>query len=206
MTRWTYNEEPPAPTPRSLCLIRHGETTANRDAIIAGRLNVSLTEQGRNQARALAQTHWPEPITVFCSPMERACETAHLGFPMSKPTVIPGLHERDWGIFEGQPLSELPPRDRTPRTEKAGETWCYASMPQSPKFAQSPSTVFQCSSATRASYAQRVCSQNKRVWGYAPKMHGQSCSTIATETTQKHPLIKFPQGVRSTCSGPGTCL
>ncbi len=110
---------PPLP-PRSLCLIRHGETTANRDAIIAGRLNVSLTEQGRNQARALAQTHWPEPITVFCSPMERACETAHLGFPMSKPTVISGLHERDWGIFEGQPLSELPPRDRTP---KDGEGW-----------------------------------------------------------------------------------
>lgn len=102
------------------CLIRHGETTANRDGIIAGDLNVALTELGRSQARALSRHPWPDQLALFCSPLDRAVETARLGFPGQHAIDRPGLRERHWGQFEGQPLAQLPPRDSTP---PGGEAW-----------------------------------------------------------------------------------
>ncbi|KPD12968.1 phosphoglycerate mutase [Phaeobacter sp. 11ANDIMAR09] len=104
----------------SFCLIRHGETTANRDGVIAGRLEVSLTETGRAQAQALSLLTWPDAYVLFTSPMERAKETCRFGFPSEKFQTHPGLRERDWGMFEGRPLAELPPRDGRP---DQGEDW-----------------------------------------------------------------------------------
>ncbi|MFC4213788.1 histidine phosphatase family protein [Pseudophaeobacter arcticus] len=106
--------------PRSICLIRHGETTANRDGIIAGRLDVALTDLGRQQARALQAYPWPGAIALFSSPLERAQETCRLGFPDQNFHCHPGLRERNWGRFEGAPLSELPPREGRP---EGGEDW-----------------------------------------------------------------------------------
>ncbi len=106
--------------PRSFCLIRHGETTANRDSIIAGRLDVSLTPQGRAQARALQNCVWPKEFALFTSRMERAQETCALGFPQQRFQPISDLRERDWGVFEGEPLAQLPPRDGRPA---GGEDW-----------------------------------------------------------------------------------
>ena len=45
---------------RSFCLIRHGETTANADEIIAGVTDVPLTQLGRDQAHPLSHRTWPE--------------------------------------------------------------------------------------------------------------------------------------------------
>ncbi|WP_281953918.1 histidine phosphatase family protein [Pseudophaeobacter arcticus] len=106
--------------PQSICLIRHGETTANRDGIIAGRLDVALTDLGRQQARALQAHPWPGAIALFSSPLERAQETCRLGFPDQNFHCHPGLRERNWGRFEGAPLSELPPREGRPT---GGEDW-----------------------------------------------------------------------------------
>lgn len=106
--------------PQSICLIRHGQTTANRDSIIAGRLDVSLTDLGRQQARALRGHPWPGAIALFSSPLERAQQTCQLGFPDQEFHCHPGLRERDWGQFEGAPLAELPPRAGRP---EGGEDW-----------------------------------------------------------------------------------
>ena len=129
----------PALPARSFCLIRHGETTANRDQIIAGRLDVALTDLGRQQASLLKEISFPEPIALFCSPMDRAIKTASLGFPDTTGQVVPNLRERDWGVFEGCPLSELPPRDSTPPQGEgwrdmilrvhAAITWCCTQSP-----------------------------------------------------------------------------
>lgn len=105
---------------RDFCLIRHGETTANHAGRIAGRLDVALTDAGRAQARSLAQVDWAGPVSVFTSPMSRAQDTARLGFPEHPARLCPGLRERDWGIFEGRPLRDLPARDTTPQD---GEGW-----------------------------------------------------------------------------------
>lgn len=105
---------------QSFCLIRHGETTANADGIIAGVTDVPLTALGRNQARALAAQPWPASIAVYTSPMTRALHTTRLAFPHHAIEQHHGLRERDWGAFEGRPLTEPPPRDETP---EHGESW-----------------------------------------------------------------------------------
>ena len=99
---------------RPFCLIRHGQTDANRDGIIAGRIEAPLTGQGRDAARALADHAWTQPFTLFTSPQDRARETARLAFPSHTARVVEDLRERDWGIFEGRPVPELPSRTSTP--------------------------------------------------------------------------------------------
>ena len=104
----------------SFCLIRHGETTANADDIIAGVTDVALTGRGRQQARALAGRSWPERVALFSSPLSRARDTCELAFPGRDFARHDGLRERDWGVFEGRPLCEQPKREDTPF---AGESW-----------------------------------------------------------------------------------
>ncbi len=110
-----------APLPsQDFCLIRHGETTANADAIIAGVTDVPLTQLGRDQARALSQRTWSKQIAIYASPMSRAQDTARLAFAGQHFKLHSGLRERDWGVFEGRPLTEQPLREDTP---DQGESW-----------------------------------------------------------------------------------
>lgn len=101
-------------------IIRHGETDANRDGLIAGRTEAQLTQQGHQDASGLCDWHWPREIAVFVSPQQRAQETARLGFPNAEIVTLDGLRERDWGIFEGRPIAEAPARVDTPED---GEAW-----------------------------------------------------------------------------------
>lgn len=102
-------------------LIRHGQTDANRDGRIAGRLEAQLTEQGRAAAAALSKLPWATTgLHIFCSPQERARQTAQLAFPRQNLWQMDGLRERDWGDLEGRPLAEQTPRYDTP---PGGEAW-----------------------------------------------------------------------------------
>ncbi|AVF03410.1 MULTISPECIES: histidine phosphatase family protein [Devosia] len=105
---------------RPFALIRHGQTEANRDGFIAGRTEAQLTESGRRAARALAGKAFGRPIMLFTSPQARARDTALLAFPSLSAYVVDDLRERDWGIYEGRPIAELPPRTSTP---EGGEAW-----------------------------------------------------------------------------------
>ena len=106
--------------PLRFVVIRHGQTDANRDGIIAGRLEAQLTPAGRAAAQALAGRCWPAAIRIFASPQQRAQETARLAFPDHQIGCHPDLRERDWGWLEGRPVAELPPRQSTPPD---GESW-----------------------------------------------------------------------------------
>ena len=52
--------------------------------------------------------------------MSRAQHTARLAFPGRRFELYDGLRERDWGVFEGQPLAKQPVREDTP---DRGESW-----------------------------------------------------------------------------------
>jgi probable phosphoglycerate mutase len=89
--------------------LRHGESEANRAGMIAGSLDVPLTDLGREQAAAAARIiEGHAPGAIHASPLGRAWETARpvadrLGLPV---TAVPGLKERNWGVLEGRPLCE----------------------------------------------------------------------------------------------------
>ncbi|WP_158585569.1 histidine phosphatase family protein [Pseudooceanicola sediminis] len=105
---------------RPFVLIRHGQTDANRDHLVAGRTEAQLTQVGRRAAQALSGWEWPADTMLFVSPQQRARETARLAFPHHSPVLLEGLRERDWGLLEGRPVSQLLPRDQTP---EQGEAW-----------------------------------------------------------------------------------
>lgn len=91
----------------TLVLIRHGHSTANAAAILAGRLpGVGLDETGQKQACAVGQALAQVSLdAVYSSPMQRCLETARLAG--CEPQVLPELNECDYGTWSGAKLAEL---------------------------------------------------------------------------------------------------
>ena len=87
-----------------LYVARHGQTDWNVENKVCGSTNRPLTEQGKEQAKALAEKLKDKDIDVIiASPMLRAMQTAGA---VSIATGIPvimdeRLREHDYGDFEG---------------------------------------------------------------------------------------------------------
>ena len=89
---------------------RHGQTAPNRDGLVLGRADPELTDDGRRQARRLAEALAGEPVTaVLASPLVRARQTAEAvaGACGLAVTVDERLVEIDWGTWEGRPAGGL---------------------------------------------------------------------------------------------------
>ena len=91
--------------------VRHGQTDANRDGVLLGRLDPPLNDAGREQAAVVAaRVALLQPARVVTSPLVRAVETAEIvavacGLDV---TVDARLIEVDYGEYDGLPLAELP--------------------------------------------------------------------------------------------------
>lgn len=92
--------------------VRHGESEANRKGMIQGRLDPTLSEKGREHARAAGR--WfasiPGVDLVLTSPLRRAAETAELiaqTAELPAPEPLRDLIELDTGIFSGIVFSEI---------------------------------------------------------------------------------------------------
>ena len=89
-----------------LYFVRHGQSEANVQRVISNRsLPYPLTELGRQQAEALAQSLADVPIAaIYSSPILRAAQTAEIvaaakGLPIE---FVDALREPDCGIMEGR--------------------------------------------------------------------------------------------------------
>jgi broad specificity phosphatase PhoE len=101
---------------RPFYFLRHGESESNRLKIVAGSIDVELTDTGRAQAREAIEVLRPLGVThVVSSNLRRARETAAIvSRALALPhVVLPDLAERNWGELEGKPLASrvrgLPP-------------------------------------------------------------------------------------------------
>lgn len=103
----------PAPDTCWLYLVRHGATTHNlsQPPILQGRtVNLGLSETGRTQASAVAQFLEAAPLSaVYCSDLERACETAEKIAAPHRLSVIrrSDLCEVDVGRWENRSWGEI---------------------------------------------------------------------------------------------------
>ena len=91
-------------------LIRHAATTLSAEDRFAGATNVQLSDEGRNQARHLANRLSAfKPAATYCSPMDRTVETATIiAQPHSlKPIARDGLREIAHGHWEGLTRDEV---------------------------------------------------------------------------------------------------
>lgn len=94
-----------------IVLARHGQTAANRDALLVGRIDPPLTELGLAQAARLAGALASSTaVRVVASPLTRTVQTAtviaeSLGLPVETDERI---IEMDYGAWDGTPLAEVP--------------------------------------------------------------------------------------------------
>ncbi len=91
-----------------LLVIRHGQTEWSKVGRHTGRTNIPLTEVGRAEAVAAARTldGW-NLSRAYCSPLERARETAELVAPACGTEFDDDLVEWDYGDAEGLSTADL---------------------------------------------------------------------------------------------------
>lgn len=95
-----------------IILVRHGETDANKQKVVQGKLlNFPLNQTGFDQAKKLAQRLSSEKIqSIYTSPQLRAYQTAeaisaqHPNVPL---IVRLDLAETSMGRIEGTPVAEV---------------------------------------------------------------------------------------------------
>ncbi len=97
-----------------IILVRHGQTAANAQGLLQGRVDLELSDVGRAQAAAVAASLADcGAARVVSSPLRRALQTARsiadvLGRDVD---VEPGLIELDYGDWDGRALAEVSPAD-----------------------------------------------------------------------------------------------
>lgn len=96
-----------------LLVIRHGETEWSRSGRHTGRTDVPLTDRGRSEARDAGRTLQGWNLDrAYCSPLQRARETAEIVAPPCGVVLDDDLVEWDYGDFEGETTPET--RERIP--------------------------------------------------------------------------------------------
>ena len=104
---------PPRPAPSRLYLVRHGQSTWNREHRIQGQLDPPLSADGRRQAELLAaRLAGKSFVGHYASDLKRAFETAEVisarvGVP---PTPDQALREIFLGEWEGLRTEEIAER------------------------------------------------------------------------------------------------
>ena len=93
-------------------LVRHGQSQANVDGVLAGHLESTLTEEGVRQARRVAEQLRTVPLRcLVTSPLSRcratAAEIATARPDLAPPQVEERLAEVRYGAWTGRSLSEL---------------------------------------------------------------------------------------------------
>ena len=91
-----------------IVVVRHGETEWSASGRHTSQTDVSLTERGRERARALGAVlgDWQFAL-VLCSPLRRARETCELAGFAGVAVPCDDLREWDYGEYEGLTTPEI---------------------------------------------------------------------------------------------------
>lgn len=96
-----------AATPRSIALVRHGETDWNIQRRLQGRTDIPLNMTGQAQALATAELlreYRQDWAAMVSSPLGRAVETSQIigsALGLAEPSIDEALIERHFGDAEG---------------------------------------------------------------------------------------------------------
>ena len=89
-----------------LILVRHGQSTANRDGLLVGHLDVALTDEGHAQATRLVDS-LKGATTVLSSPLQRARHTAEAAVAHKTAELDEAFIEMNYGELDGQRLADV---------------------------------------------------------------------------------------------------
>lgn len=105
-----------------IIIVRHGETSYNREEIFRGRIDIPLNKTGEKQAKILAENLRNFKIDkIFSSPLKRAIQTAEEISKIQniKMDVEESLIDMDFGRWQGLSLKEV--KKRFPQEYKIWE-------------------------------------------------------------------------------------
>ncbi|MDH3287665.1 MAG: histidine phosphatase family protein [Betaproteobacteria bacterium] len=94
----------------TLIVVRHAETTWNREKRMQGTTDTTLSDVGRAQAQALSRRLARQAFSaLYSSDLSRARDTAHAIAQQTRRELLlePRLRERAFGIFEGLIADEI---------------------------------------------------------------------------------------------------
>ena len=144
---------------RHVYLIRHGHPDFPIGSrICLGQTDTPLGPLGHLQGVLLAHTFAQQPLTVYTSPLRRACDTARHLTPA--PIVRTGLSERATGLWDGLSFAEIAQRwpeeyaqrgDDPARTMPGGEALATARA----RFAATLAEILQSSAGDLAIVAHK---------------------------------------------------
>jgi broad specificity phosphatase PhoE len=81
--------------------VRHGEVHNPNGVIYSGLAGYGLSDEGRRQARSVAEALRDVPIAaLYASPLDRAMETARLIAEATGADVIPEIRLSEWRFWE----------------------------------------------------------------------------------------------------------
>ncbi|HEX2939126.1 MAG TPA: phosphoglycerate mutase family protein [Ruminiclostridium sp.] len=122
-------------------LIRHGMTQGNKEGKYIGRLDLPVSEQGKEEIAGMIKKYrYPYAEMFFSSPMTRCIETLKLIYPEAEPEIVKDLRECDFGDYEGKALSEL-------KDDPDYQKWASGSIETPPNGESSKSFQLRCCSA-----------------------------------------------------------
>jgi broad specificity phosphatase PhoE len=148
-----------------LLLIRHAESTGNRQRRLQGRADFPLTQRGRRQAEELAAALSRLPVAaVYSSPVRRALDTAEaiahrLGLKVEAQAA---LQEYDFGELSGLTWPDI--RERRPQIIEQ-------LLSDSADFPQYPGEE------GREAFRERACGA---LWGIAERHSGEEAAAVVT--------------------------
>lgn len=167
----------------TLILVRHGRSTANTSAVLAGRTpGVALDERGLEQAAALPGRLADLPIAeVVTSPLQRCRETlqplldARPGLPVHTEDRI---NECDYGDWSGRKLAEL--------TDEPLMQVVQAHPPPPPSPAASPCAPCRAAPPRRCASGTRVERDHGPDAVYLMCSHGDIIKSLVAEALGLH--------------------
>ncbi len=113
---------------KEIYLIRHGETESNKKGIFRGRLDIPLSQTGKEQASSVFNYFKGKNIElVLSSPLSRALETAKIIFPDKEIKIEERLNNLDLGNWSGVEKEKI-------KREKPNKWKIWVETPEKIKF------------------------------------------------------------------------
>ncbi len=118
--------------PAIIYVVRHGESEYNRDGILSGQVDPSLTDKGRRQARRTKQALKDVRFDMaYSSDLQRAAKTAEIifGKPIHPSRQLVGLRERTFGSIDGKSEKTMDGVHEKMLAMSDQDSWQYKHVP-----------------------------------------------------------------------------
>ena len=187
---------------RLLLLLRHAVTEHTGARLSGWMPGLHLSEEGREQARALAERLAPVPIdALYASPLERCQETAAAVADAQgmKVETVQDVGEVRYGAWTGRALKELA---KEPLWKVVQATPSAARFPDGESIFEMQARAVLAVERLRAAHPR----QTVAVCSHADVIRALACHYLGMHLDQLQRVVVSPASVSAFAFGPVPCL